>query len=363
MFYYRYRPGSELSLKELIYDEMFFATAAECNDPYEGKYFAQFPADHRKWANLIQAAVECRLPQDLVDRLAAFFVERSPMNVDVLLQMEEVELFGIGASGIECYQIKIILEILKAYVRCYVPAEQYFVCFSRTPDNYLMWSHYANNHKGYCLIFRERDGKLAQHPDKKRTSLSFPTPNGFAPHMSFAVEEAFRIRDVEYVENPPYMDAFTGFPIAVNESAYSQEEIDTFRQMQGNVYYCKHSVWKYEQESRIVLSGGVPWLTGAPLPVSEHKRLFYYDPAQLAGIILGAQMPGRQKKQIREIITEKREQMHATAAFVIFEERLSELNREISTEPVEIYTETAVLKSDDPQFAKHYNEWLSINSL
>ena len=37
MLYYRYRSGSELSVKELIYDELYFASRAECNDPYEGK--------------------------------------------------------------------------------------------------------------------------------------------------------------------------------------------------------------------------------------------------------------------------------------------------------------------------------------
>lgn len=37
MFYYRYRPATELAIKELIYDEMYFASEAECNDPYEGK--------------------------------------------------------------------------------------------------------------------------------------------------------------------------------------------------------------------------------------------------------------------------------------------------------------------------------------
>ena len=40
MLYYRYRSGSELSIKELIYDELYFASQAECNDPYEGKIFA-----------------------------------------------------------------------------------------------------------------------------------------------------------------------------------------------------------------------------------------------------------------------------------------------------------------------------------
>ena len=42
MLYYRYRSGSELSIKELIYDELYFASREECNDPYEGKLLPHF---------------------------------------------------------------------------------------------------------------------------------------------------------------------------------------------------------------------------------------------------------------------------------------------------------------------------------
>lgn len=37
MFCYRYRPFNQLSIKELIYDEIYFASGEESNDPYEGK--------------------------------------------------------------------------------------------------------------------------------------------------------------------------------------------------------------------------------------------------------------------------------------------------------------------------------------
>ena len=54
MLYYRYRPFSELSLKELMYDELFFASAEECNDPHECWDFLAFPADYDKWHRLLE---------------------------------------------------------------------------------------------------------------------------------------------------------------------------------------------------------------------------------------------------------------------------------------------------------------------
>ena len=54
--YYRYRPMSELSIKELMYDEMFFASTEESNDPYEGKVFFKFEKSQEKWNRLLDVA-------------------------------------------------------------------------------------------------------------------------------------------------------------------------------------------------------------------------------------------------------------------------------------------------------------------
>lgn len=46
-----------MSIKELIYDEFYFASAAECNDPYEGKMFAKLENDNTLWDRLIRNAL------------------------------------------------------------------------------------------------------------------------------------------------------------------------------------------------------------------------------------------------------------------------------------------------------------------
>ena len=77
MFYYRYRSGSELAIKELIYDELYFASREECNDPYEGKTFAAFSKNEALWSNLINEALKAqniKTLDSLKERVVHYFL-------------------------------------------------------------------------------------------------------------------------------------------------------------------------------------------------------------------------------------------------------------------------------------------------
>lgn len=75
-------------------------------------------------------------------------------------------------------------------------------------------------------------------------------------------------------------------------------------------------------------------------------------------------MPANQRQRIKEIIAEKVERWSIPTTdhriisnFVLFEETLSETNREVIIEPKEIYTGTSVITSKQPNFAHLYDEW------
>ena len=79
---------------------------------------------------------------------------------------------------------------------------------------------------------------------------------------------------------------------------------------------------------------------------------------------MGSQMPDVQRQRIKEIITEKVERWYIPTTghriisnFVLFEETLSETNREVVIEPIEIYTATAVITKKQPNFSHLYEEW------
>jgi len=363
MFYYRYRSGSELSVKELIYDELYFASREECNDPYEGKTFATFSADKDLWNNLINEALKAysiKPLESLKERIVQYFLSKAPMPIENVLRIPKNEFVDIGARTYEQRILPSMLEAIQNYVMWYSPEERYFASFSKSNDNFLLWSHYANNHKGFCLVYRPIDGKIKQNANWKRTqTATLPLPR-----LTFVVPDAFEIQDVEYVSTPKSSDGFMCFPASVAGDKHTPEEVAMAQAERAKNYLQKHSVWDYEQEARVVLSSGVQWLAGRKLTLPAHQRLFHIDSTQLVGIILGSQMPDVQRQRIREIITEKVKRWYIPTTdhriisnFVLFEETLSETNREVVIEPKEIYTGTSVLTKKSPDFSRLYEEW------
>lgn len=363
MFYYRYRSGSELSVKELIYDELYFASREECNDPYEGKTFATFSADKDLWNNLINEALKAyniKPLESLKERIVQYFLSKAPMPIENVLRIPKNEFVDIGARTYEQRLLPSMLEAIQNYVMWYSPEERYFASFSKTNDNFLLWSHYANNHKGFCLVYRPIDGKIKQNANWKRTqTATLPLPR-----LTFVVPDAFEIQDVEYVSTPKSSDGFMCFPASVAGDKHTPEEVEMAQAERAKNYLQKHSAWDYEQEARVVLSSGVQWLAGRKLTLPAHQRLFHIDSTQLVGIILGSQMPDVQRQRIREIITEKVERWYIPTTdhriisnFILFEEILSETNREVIIEPKEIYTGTSVSTKKSPDFCRLYDEW------
>ena len=361
--YYRYRSGSELSIKELIYDELYFASREECNDPYEGKTFATFSKDKDLWGNLINEALKSHkleLGESLKERIVDYFLSKSPMPIESILKIQRDEFIAIAKRRSEQLVLNRIFEVIQEYVMWYSPEEQYFASFSKTNDNFLLWSHYANNHKGFCLVYRAIDGKIKQNPAWKRTQIA-SLPN---PRLTFMVPGAFEIQEVEYVSTPKSSNGFMRFPAGVVGDKHIPEELELAQAERAKNYLQKHSVWDYEQETRVVLSSGVQWLAGRRLTLPVHQRLFHIDSTQVVGIILGSQMSDVQRQRIKEIVAEKVDRWYTNTSeekivskFVLFEEKLSETNREVIIEPIEIYGSGKPIDKSHKDFSRFYEEW------
>lgn len=362
-FYYRYRSGNELSIKELIYDELYFASREECNDPYEGKTFATFSKDKDLWGNLINEALKSHkieLDQSLKEKVVEYFLSKSPMPIENIWSIPREEFIDIGQRHLDQFMLEPTLEAIQNYVMWYSPEERYFASFSKTNDNFLLWSHYANNHKGFCLVYRAIDGKLKQNSNwKRKQTATFPLPR-----LTFMVPDAFHFHDVEYVSTPKSSNGFMCFPASVAGDKHTPEEVEEAQAERTKNYLQKHSVWDYEQETRVVLSSGVQWFAGRKLTLPAHQRLFHIDSTQVVGIILGSQMSAAQRERIKEIIIEKVDRWYTHAAeeriiskFVLFEEKLSETNREVIIEPIEIYDSGKPIDKSHKNFSRFYEEW------
>lgn len=94
-------------------------------------------------------------------------------------------------------------------------------CFSSVNGSQLMWSHYANSHRGYCLKYRYKDGPL-ERDDRVPLSVEYSSKR---PKLSY-------IDILTYME-----DSRAGF--ARKSSAVSDA-----------LFYSKSDAWSYEQEWR-----------------------------------------------------------------------------------------------------------------
>lgn len=121
-------------------------------------------------------------------------------------------------------------------------------CLSEVNDEILMWSHYADEHRGYCLIFDASD--------------STPTFGTAQP--------------VTYSKDLPAIDVFSDPPHAVANKAL----------------LTKYDGWSYEKEWRIVDHDTGP---------GSHN----YSVELLSGVILGARMPTEDRAKIRKWLRQR----------------------------------------------------------
>lgn len=112
-------------------------------------------------------------------------------------------------------------------------------CLSEKKDNLLMWAHYGNGHKGYCLEFStEPEGSLFSNA-----------------------------KEVKYKQDYPVVKMFTADKIEWGEESFFIKSID----------------WKYEEEWRFT---------------SKKTGHLDFPPETLIGIIFGCIIPDKDRQQI-----------------------------------------------------------------
>ncbi len=153
-----------------------------------------------------------------------------------------------------------------------------------------MWSHYADKHHGFCLIFKAIDGELNLSPHFEKHQIRRQTPNGLTAEMSYSLPKKFQFTDIDYKPEVETLDAFLHMPVYVSGDADSEEERLKISKEQQSHYLQKSQNWVYENEARLILPPPPSWLFGGHFDYSKQERLFHYEPSQLAGIIYGSRM-------------------------------------------------------------------------
>jgi len=121
-------------------------------------------------------------------------------------------------------------------------------CFSTCGDSIIMFSHYAEEHRGMCLVFDPH--------------CLGPVKNSQNKELHSSIRRVF------------YFDSFPTFDENVEPARIATQ---------------KHSHWAYESEYRL--------FAGRPAP----SGVYSFDPRAIVGVIFGSRMIGKNKKHIYKL--------------------------------------------------------------
>lgn len=229
--FYKYRVWTDDFHKKVLTDsELFFSSPMRFNDPYDcGLPFKQHPENSD--------------PLVIKETLERTVVNSHPHLANKPLELEE-----------KCAkQLMLIQQNPESWFEeawGYKPEElnKRFGILSLTPhpDNYLMWSHYSNSHKGFCVEFDTR--KLIE---------------SVAGHF----------QKVSYSDEIPFF--------SIRESLVED--------LLAKLIYLKSDIWHYEDEYRISR-------------IHNSDVAVNFDPEALTGIYFGCKTSMEHIAEIVEIV-------------------------------------------------------------
>jgi hypothetical protein len=227
-----------------------------------------------------------------------------------------------------------------------------------------MWSHYANKHNGFCLIFRSIGGLLFQSVTQKKLQIRRTTKNWIAKDMSYKMPDSFKFAEIEYHKEVKPLNAFLHMPAFVSDKGQTEKEINQIRDQQESHYRQKSKHWEYEQEFRLMLPPPMPWLFGEHFDYTKQERLFHSQSSQLVGIIYGARLNEKERLRIQEIIQERKDWELDSLKndiiefnFLEFEAKLSQNQRSLDIIPIGFLNHRQK-STKDTDFDRLYSEWI-----
>lgn len=206
----------------------------------------------------------------------------------------------------------------------------YVACFSARHDNAAMWSYYAGNHRGCCLVFRKQQTNGG-------VKLRLIGPSGYGTGGTFRGNQDLPLDPVCYTTHEQRIEFFTNIgrlplgPMLRNwfrdddgNTSPLAEHLNPERQEAWRNGYWENFTppllrklpdWQHEEEFRIVISD----ILG--IHDSHEGRTFTYDYDTLDGIIFGIKTSLSDKVRIMRILDKKLESRTVTKPFKLFQAR------------------------------------------
>ncbi|MBK9477685.1 MAG: DUF2971 domain-containing protein [Bacteroidetes bacterium] len=165
--------------------------------------------------------------------------------------------------------------------------QEKFFCMSGLNDNILMWSHYSNCHKGFCVEYSD-------FTDKEIQSLKIRGifPND-APNEKLGIIR--NARKVQYMSTSEIEDIISQIPhdekefLKLYKSLKTKEEQKSLIDKIQKTSFIKHNDWCYEKEYRIV----------------NTKSHISHAPGKISAVYFGLKMSSIDKRTIGILLNPK----------------------------------------------------------
>ncbi|MDP1624023.1 MAG: DUF2971 domain-containing protein [Bacteroidales bacterium] len=326
---YKYRPLSEFLFKELLYQELYFASYSELNDPLDLSARIEFTAEKEEQVGyLIKLLFKTTLiipktdiltsEQNNNSNLIDFYKNKSArfsfrkniynkliqlkkehrfiwidsiVNVIIEVAQEEQITFNINVINFKSELERLAKKFLE---------NSFTTCFSSTNKDFLMWSHYATKHSGICLEFTlDHSGQFPYLMKGKRKK---DIDKYLQSDSKWEVDEIIfwdKIHQVDYQDEQPYINFFDFLPVFDNEHncdliGLSKSWTHKFAEELELVFSTKTKPWSYEKEWRAIeINFGEPQ--------HPEERIRHYPLEVLTGVYFGIRTPENVKKRIHNI--------------------------------------------------------------
>lgn len=243
---YKYQPFDLYSLQNLTRRELYFSRPENLNDPYDCDPPFEITKAHRTQKNI----------KILFDKVKNYETRKS--NIDAAT-FDHLYL----TNGKPDHRFR------RKYIDSPYPIKEQIsekvgvTCFSKRMDNFLLWSHYADKHRGFCLEF-DVDTLLNDYPGTKLYRVDYPKSNKL---IRFSVNEI--LNDPNLLEK------------ILTRKSYS---------------------WQHEQEWRLFCRTG-------------GNEAFGYNPKAITKIFFGNKMTCEHKEVIIKILSKNTQETKTNSIY------------------------------------------------
>jgi len=261
---YRYRSSNIQSLDALRHNRLFFSKPSEFNDPYDNLVYAD----------------SSRIVGEIIGNIKAG-MDNYIKNNDFM----NVYPYNIGAAMWKSNRNSAIREHIKRIygaidaVRIHIKDNSRIICFSEVNDSMLMWSHYADYHRGFLLVYDKEDLEKARGFNDKDNET----------------KEKTKLVQVNYVSNQTdlttEMLAYIRNNILGNLGDEPNHDATISSRKIINVISEKAVDWRYEKEWRLI----------PRVPKIEVPSELYYIYCKPIAVILGSKCNGENRDNIISI--------------------------------------------------------------